>query len=62
MQAQDHGVEMLENVLEQLIMRATAEPAIRSELITMLLGSRVAVPLNRGLENGVLPGRVLDFV
>lgn len=43
------------NELEALIIRATAEPALRPELITMLLRSRVAVPLNRGLENGVLP-------
>lgn len=43
------------NVLEDLIIRASSEPALRSELITMLLSSRVAVPLNKGLENGVLP-------
>ena len=43
------------NALEELIIRATSEPAVRSELITVLLGSRVAVPLNKGLENGVLP-------
>jgi len=43
------------NVLEELIIRATSEPALRPELITTLLRSRVAVPLNKGLENGVLP-------
>ena len=43
------------NELEALIIRTTSEPALRPELITMLLRSRVAVPLNRGLENDVLP-------
>ncbi len=43
------------NELEALIIRATSEPALRPELITMLLRSRVAVSLNKGLENGVLP-------
>lgn len=43
------------NELEALIIRTTSEPALRPELITTLLRSRVAVPLNKGLENGVLP-------
>lgn len=43
------------NELEALIIRTTAEPALRPELITTLLRSRVAVPLNKGLENGALP-------
>lgn len=43
------------NELEALILRTTSEPTLRPELITTLLRSRVAVPLNRGLENGVLP-------
>lgn len=43
------------NELEALILRMTSEPALRPEFITTLLRSRVAVLLNKGLENGVLP-------
>ncbi|VXB07307.1 conserved hypothetical protein [Luteimonas sp. 9C] len=43
------------NELEALIIRTTSEPALRPELITTLLRSRVAVPLDKGLENGALP-------
>lgn len=41
--------------LEELIMRATEQPYLRPQLVAALLGSRVAVPLNKGLEDGALP-------
>jgi hypothetical protein len=48
---------MSANMLEELIIRTSSEPALRAELIEALLNSRVAVPLDKGLENGVLaPG------
>ncbi len=41
--------------LEELISRFTAEPALRPQLIDALMASTVAVPLDKGLENGALP-------
>lgn len=41
--------------LEELLVRATSDPDARSTLVSALLDSRVAVPINRGLENGELP-------
>lgn len=41
--------------LEELISRITLEPALRPRLVEALMASKVAVPLNKGLENGVLP-------
>ena len=41
--------------LEELIIRASADAALRSQLIEALLAAKLAVPLNKGLENGVLP-------
>ncbi len=46
---------MNRSALEELIMRCTDEADLRSEVIATLLRSRVAVPLNKGLENGALP-------
>lgn len=43
------------DVLEDLIVRATSEPALRPELVSTLLRARVAVPLDKGLEGGALP-------
>ena len=43
------------SVLEDLIIRSASEPALRPELIRTLVSSRIAVPLNKGLENGALP-------
>lgn len=41
--------------LEDLIIRTTSEPDLRPQLVAGLLASRVAVPLDKGLENGALP-------
>lgn len=41
--------------LEALIIRHTSEPGLRPQLLSALLASRVAVPLDKGLENGQLP-------
>ena len=41
--------------LEELISRTTSEPGLRARLVEALMGSRLAVPLNKGLEDGVLP-------
>ena len=41
--------------LEQLIQSVTDNPQGRANLVGALLQSRIAVPLNRGLENGLLP-------
>ncbi|HEX9952422.1 MAG TPA: SseB family protein [Rubricoccaceae bacterium] len=41
--------------LEELISRFAAEPDLRPQLIGALMASKVAVPLDRGLENGALP-------
>lgn len=43
------------NQLEDLIVRATSEPSARSNLVSALLGARVAIPIDTGLENGELP-------
>jgi hypothetical protein len=40
--------------LETMIVRATEEPGLRQDLIAALLTSRIAVPLDKGLENGEL--------
>lgn len=41
--------------LEALIIRATQEPDIRPQIVAELMRSRVAVPVDKGLENGALP-------
>ena len=41
--------------LEQLIQSVTDNPQERADLVEALLQSKIAVPLNRGLENGSLP-------
>lgn len=41
--------------LEALISHATSEPALRPQLIEALMASKVAIPLDKGLENGALP-------
>lgn len=41
--------------LEELLVRATSDPDARATLVSALPDSRVAVPINRGLENGELP-------
>ena len=41
--------------LEELISRSTSEPDLRPQLIEALMAAKLAVPLNKGLENGVLP-------
>jgi hypothetical protein len=41
--------------LEELIIRFTSEPEIRQQLVEALMGSRLAVPIDKTLENGVLP-------
>jgi hypothetical protein len=43
------------NALEALIMRTAGDPSLRPLLVEALRDSRVAVPLNKGLENGALP-------
>ena len=43
------------SVLEEMIVRVVSEPETRPRLLAALLHSRIAVPLDRGLENGVLP-------
>lgn len=43
------------NTLEELIVRVADEPELRPQVIAALLESRVAIPLDRGLENGALP-------
>jgi len=42
-------------LLEELIGRTTSEPGLRPRLIEALMASRLAVPLDKGLENGALP-------
>jgi len=41
--------------LEQLIQSVTDNPKSRAGLIEALRQSRIAIPLNKGLENGSLP-------
>lgn len=41
--------------LEALIAGTTSDPGLRPRLIEALMASRLAVPLDRGLENGALP-------
>jgi hypothetical protein len=43
------------NALEALIMRTAGDPSLTPLLVEALRDSRVAVPLNKGLENGALP-------
>ena len=43
------------NLLQELIMRAVEDAALRPQLVAVLSDARVAIPLDRGLENGVLP-------
>ena len=40
--------------LEELIIRTSADATLRLQLIEALLASKLAVPLNKGLEDGVL--------
>jgi hypothetical protein len=41
--------------LETLILQLADDPVARAALIEKLPGFRVAIPLDKGLENGVLP-------
>jgi hypothetical protein len=41
--------------LETLILQLADDPGARAALIEKLPGFRVAIPLDKGLENGVLP-------
>jgi hypothetical protein len=41
--------------LEALIVQSTEEPLLRDQLVAALVESKVAIPLDKGLENGVLP-------
>jgi hypothetical protein len=41
--------------LEALIVRSTGEPQLREQLVAALIESKIAIPLDRGLENGALP-------
>jgi hypothetical protein len=41
--------------LESLLVRHAEEPAVRDELIAVLFQSKVAIPLDKGLEDGALP-------
>ena len=41
--------------LEELISLATSDSALRPQVIDALMSSKLAVPLNKGLENGSLP-------
>ncbi len=41
--------------LEALIVRSSDEPQLRDQLVAALVESKIAVPLDKGLENGVLP-------
>lgn len=43
------------SVLEEMIVRVVSDPETRPQLLAALLDSRIAVPLDRGLENGALP-------
>ena len=43
------------SMLEEMIVRVVSEPETRPQLLAALLDSRIAVPLDRGLENGALP-------
>lgn len=47
-------IGMHANELEALIIRVTSEPARRLELITMLLRSRVAVPLGTSVPGSLI--------
>lgn len=41
--------------LEALLARHTENPALREALVAALLESKVAIPLDKALENGTLP-------
>lgn len=41
--------------LEALLAQHTENAALRAELVAALLESKVAIPLDKGLENGALP-------
>lgn len=41
--------------LEALIIRSADEPQLRDQLVAALVESKIAIPLDKGLENGVLP-------
>lgn len=43
------------DALEDLLMRATERAELRQPLLAALMGARLAVPLDKGLENGQLP-------
>lgn len=43
------------NSLLELIMRASEDSALRPNLLAALRESSVAIPVNKGLENGALP-------
>lgn len=41
--------------LEALIVQSTGEPQMRGQLVAALIESKIAIPLDKGLENGALP-------
>jgi hypothetical protein len=41
--------------LEALIIQSTTEPQLRDHLVEALIESKIAIPLDKGLENGALP-------
>lgn len=41
--------------LEALIVQVTEEPQLRDQLVAALIESKIAIPLDKGLENGALP-------
>lgn len=41
--------------LEALIVQSTSEPQLRDQLVAALIESKIAISLDKGLENGVLP-------
>lgn len=45
---------MESNSLEELLVRAAEAPELRSQLVSALRRSRVAIPLNKGLQDGEL--------
>ena len=46
---------MESSMLEDLLIRFAEDPAVRPQLVSALRQSRVAIPLDKGLENGALP-------
>jgi hypothetical protein len=41
--------------LEALIAQSTGDTKLRDQLVVALIESKIAIPLDKGLENGVLP-------